>query len=185
MLALIVGSPASGKTSIIGKCKGYRGLKCIKIGDLMLECAKKSGYSGDRDGLRKLPIKETIGFQRLALKKLSTLRGSYLIDTHLSVESNGRFLLGLPKSSFGALKNVSCIIYVDAPTKEIISRRSLDKSRRREKESQLMIETQKGINLSVLSYLSWHLGIPFYLIENKNGMLEASVKRVKAIVDEF
>ncbi len=185
MLIFIVGSPASGKTSIVSRCKDYGGLQSIKVGDIMLKDARRSGYSGDRDGLRKMQLQEMLELQRRALRKLSRLRGDYLIDTHLSVEADGRFVSGLPESSLGDLKKASCIIYVDAPTEEIMSRRVLDRSRVREKESRLMIETQRGVNLSALSYISWHLGIPFYLIENRNGMLDASVKKVKAIIDEF
>lgn len=185
MLILIVGSPASGKTTLINECIGYKGFKSVKIGDLMLKYAKKSGYKGDRDGLRMLPADMQMKLQRHALLQLANLNGNYFIDTHISVEADGRYIHGLPNSSLGALKKVAGIIYVDAPIKDILSRRAADRARNREVEPASAIEIQKIVNLSALSNASWSLGVPFYILENGNGMLNRSVKRLKEIISEL
>jgi adenylate kinase len=125
---------------------------------------------------------QQVKLREAVFRRISRLRGNYIIDTHFVVGSEGRYVQGLPYSVIRLLKNVGGLICIDAPTKEIIGRQVSDKSRKREIEEEMFVDAERTMNMSVSSYLSWYLDVPMYFIENRNGRLEESVRTFKNAV---
>jgi len=180
---IVTGSPGAGKTTIVSGAK-FNGCKVINIGTLMLEEAKRLGYTDDRDKIRYMNGVQLDRTRTRAFSKLASFKGNIVVDTHNFVEEHGRFIPGLPEKLLSKLHTIKAFIYVDAPELEILERRKKDRGRHREVEDEEIIKSQRTLNLSVLSYYSSKLNVPVYIIENKNGELKASIKRYRAIIKE-
>ena len=121
---------------------------------------------------------------------LKQVAGSFesKIDTHASVGENGRYLPGFPVSFLEKLGHVRGLIYIDATTKDIMEHRKVDGTRKRENDDAPTIDAQRLINISMLSFASAYLNIPFYVVINRHGDLENTVeeikKRIKEVVGE-
>jgi adenylate kinase len=77
------------------------------------------------------------------------------------------------------LRGLVGIVYIDATTDELLSRRSNDKLRIREAEDRMIIEMQRAIHAAMLAYYSIQLNIPIYVINNEENSLKESIKAFK------
>ncbi|MGC8649020.1 MAG: AAA family ATPase [Candidatus Micrarchaeia archaeon] len=173
-LIIVVGTPSAGKTSIVKALENDENYKIVNLGDLMYEAGVKKGYIKDRDEIRYLDPDKAEELRTSAIEAVSKLTGNVILDTHASVEQHGRFLPGLAYYMFKYLKHTKGFFYIDAETGEILRRRKEDKTRSREIEPEWLINTQRDINLSIISYYSTHFNVPMYVINNKDGKLEES-----------
>ena len=182
----MTGLPASGKTSVIDGAIGRLHMyKIVTIGTLMADAALKKGISKDRDALRYLKTGAIDRLRHAAFATVARMGGAVIVNTHATVEQNGRFITGLPEKEVNML-NVKGLIYIDADPKAIARRRSKDSSRKREAESVNEIEMQRQIDLSTLAHYATYLNIPLYIIQNKEGALKESQSRFKdALKDIF
>lgn len=181
---IVTGSPGAGKSTIVDSINGSEGYRVANVGTLMLEEAKKLGYTDDRDRIRYMEVGRLDEVRVNAFKELSTYDGNVVVDTHNYVEENGRFVPGLPMKLLEGLGGIEAFIYVNAEESDIIDRRRKDTTRTRELEDTENMKVQKTLNLSVLAYYSSLLNVPLYLINNRNGRLEESKARFHKILNE-
>ncbi len=175
-IIILTGSPGSGKSTLI-KGISNKKIKIANIGTLMQKKAETEKYikKGDRDSIRYLPNKKINELRNFAFSEVSKLKGNIIIDTHASIAVNGKYLSGLPFESIKKLKNIIGFIYIDTNTTEILLRRIKDKTRIRENEDDYLINTQRIINLSILSHSATYLNISLYIINNKQEMLNKTI----------
>ncbi len=183
-IVVIAGSPGAGKTTLLESLKGY---KIVNVGTIMFKHALSMRSVKDRDEIRYLSNGLVDQLRLAAFKEISKMKGIVLVDTHASVERNGKFVPGTPRNALETLglRNIKAFIYIDAPTKDILERRLKDKKRKREIEKAEIIDAQRVVNLSILSAYSADLNIPLYIIINKQGKLEESKANLKAYLNEI
>ncbi|MDE1865970.1 MAG: AAA family ATPase [Candidatus Micrarchaeota archaeon] len=183
-IILVAGSPGAGKTTVLKEAGVSLDCKIVNMGTTMLEVGQKLGYVTDRDQIRYLSLKKFNEVRNKALDEIEKVAGNILIDTHASVGENGRYLPGFPVSFLNKLGHVKGLIYIDAPTKDIIERRSDDPSRKREHDDAHTIDAQRLINISMLSFASAYLNIPLYVVINRQDSLRKTVAEIKGRVHE-
>ena len=186
-IVVMLGTQGSGKTTILERAKGYRGIKNVNLGDMMCEYAIRKGYVKTRDEIRyKMTWKRYQELYKAAFSKIGAMKGNVVVDTHPFVKAGGRYVPGLPAKYMNLLKGLVGLVYVDARTEEIIKRRALDSiTRKREVDDANKIDMHRTVNLAIVSYYSSHFDIPFYIIGNRDGKLDRSVKEFRGAVSEL
>jgi len=138
----------------------------------------------DRDEMRYLAPDEQTDLRDKATEQVARVDGNVVLDTHAMVEQHGRFFPGLPFYMVKHFKHVSGLFYIDAETEAIIARRRRDKTREREFEEKWLIETQRDLNLAIMSYYASYLNIPLYIIDNEEGKLDQTRKIFKKHLED-
>lgn len=185
---IVTGTPGAGKTTILESIADDKKYMLVSVGTLMLALASKEGFANERDDMRhKSSEKRTVDLRNMVFSKIAEMQGNVIVDTHASVESEGtgRYVPGLPLESLRLIKNLKGLIYIDAHTDRIMERRRADTTRKRREEDPALIDTQRLVNISALSYYSSYLNIPLYVIFNRQNMLEDSVERLKFCLKEL
>ncbi|MEM0200999.1 MAG: AAA family ATPase [Candidatus Micrarchaeaceae archaeon] len=179
---IITGTPGSGKSTIISKIKKY---KIFNIGTEILKRVPDKSIS--RDELRnKLKYHEVLKIRKTVFDELEKVKGNAIIDTHTSVKSGNKYIPGFSKSDLSVMKDVKAIIYIDALAVDILLRRIGDKTRNREDETAEEIEEHRSVNLGLASYYAVYLGVPLYIIKNKQDRLDEIRKEIeKVLKDSF
>ncbi len=171
----LCGPPGVGKTTV-ADALAKKGHGVVNIGTLMKELAVKKGYVKSRDEIKYLPKGTTTKLRKTAVMEISKMRGTIIIDTHVSVANGDRYTSGMPFDTVSVLSRISGIIFIDATHKELMLRRKKDSSRIREEENERGTENQRMINLGVVSYYFTYLNIPLYIIHNRQGHISETVK---------
>lgn len=184
-IILVAGSPGAGKTTVLKEAAGSLNAKIVNMGTEMLAMGQKLGYVTDRDQLRFLGIKKFNEVRDEALDEIESMKGNIIMDTHASVGENGRYLPGFPVYFLNRLGHVKGLIYIDAATKDIMDRRKEDRMRKRENDDPPALDAQRLINISMLSFASAYLNIPFYVVINRQGELAKTVEDIKGRVKEI
>ncbi len=181
---IVTGSPGAGKTTLL-TAADLKGCKLVNVGNLMKDFAVKLGYVNDRDKIRKLDQEKIDRLREEAFAAIGRMEGKLVIDTHATVESEGKFLTGLPFSIIGGAKWLKAIVYIDAQSDEILRRRALDINRHRENDRKEMLDVQRDINIATLSFYSSYLNISLYIIRNREGMLIESSSAFNKVLREI
>jgi adenylate kinase len=175
-ILIVAGSPGSGKTTLLSSRAIRSKYKVVTMGDLMAKAAIAKGLVRNRDEIRRLPIAANKRISAAAAREIARIGGNIVLETHASVEADGRFIPGLLAEHMRVWGNVVGLVYLDSTNEEIIRRRMRDRSRIREHESAEWLDRQRIVNLAALSYHSASLNIPLYIIDNRQGKMNASVK---------
>ncbi len=183
-LVIVLGSPSAGKTAIVSSLSKDRRYKIINFGTVMYDLAIKKKFVKDRDKMRYLDLDKQTDLRDAAAEQVAKIDGNVVLDMHAVVEQHGRFFPGLPHYMMNHFRHISGLFYIDAETDDILARRKRDKTREREIESKWLIDTQRDINLSILSFYSTDLNIPLYIIDNEEGKLNQSVKTFKTHLED-
>lgn len=183
-IILVAGSPGAGKTTVLKEVAPSFNSKIINMGSMMLQVAQKLGYVTDRDQIRFLSLKKFNEVRNKALDEIEAIEGNIIIDTHASVGENGRYLPGFPVSFLNKLGHVKGLVYIDATTRDIMEHRKGDGSRKRESDDAPTIDAQRLINISMLSFASAYLNIPFYVVINRHNDLKKTVDEIKMRIHE-
>jgi len=181
-LIIIVGIPGVGKTTVIGKLIEYLATLDIKshisvFGSVMLDEAKKVGIK-NRDELRTLSVKEQKKLQISAANKISNLKYPFIfVDTHLFIKISEGYCPGLP---FDILNSLSPdqIILVEAKPEEIIERRNIDITRKRDNLSIDEIIYELNLGRSMLSSSAVISGAPIKTVNNNNDDIENTIMEI-------
>ena len=184
-IIIVSGSPGSGKSTLM---KSLEEIDCkiANIGSIMESVGLEKGYIKNRDQIRYLSNKKITELRDYAFKKVSEMEGNIILDTHASIAANGRYLPGLPLETVKKLGDIIGFVYIDAETEDILVRRINDRTRIRENEDDYLINTQRLINMSILSQYTAYLNISMHIINNKQHMFEDAKKRfADAISDLF
>lgn len=178
-IVFVCGSPGAGKSTIVNSMAENKKYRILNVGTLMMESAVKSGYVKDRDELRFLGNKRLNELQINVFKSISKIGGNVILDTHATVEQNGRYQPGITIENMKYLNTLVGFIYIDSLTEDIAKRRKSDRTRRREHERPELIDVQRLINISILSACSTYLDLPLYVVFNDQGKLEESIGQIK------
>jgi adenylate kinase len=179
-IVFLCGSPGAGKSSVIEGISSNKNYKVLNVGTIMTNNAVKKGQVKDRDEIRFLNRETYNELQVEAFKEISGMEGNIILDTHATVQQNGRYLPGISIENTQHLKRLVAFIYIDALTQDIVRRRKSDKTRRRENERLELIDVQRFINISILSTCSTYLDLPLYVVFNEQGELELSINELKS-----
>ncbi|MDE1870645.1 MAG: AAA family ATPase [Candidatus Micrarchaeota archaeon] len=179
-IVFVCGSPGAGKSTIVNSIAKDRKYKVLNMGTLMMDIALSKKYVKDRDELRFMSRERVNELQILTFQRISKMNGNIILDTHATVEENGRYLPGFAVSHINHLKRLVGFVYIDSLTSDIAKRRKSDRTRRRENERLDFIDVQREINLSILSTCSTYFDMPLYVVFNEQGKLRESIKQTKS-----
>ena len=182
---LLTGTPGAGKSTILALYnKKNKSVSITNLGTVMMKAAKEEHKNiKSRDRLRYMSDSDIIEVREKALSMIMSDRKNSIIDTHSSVKQGRRYVPGFSMKELGKLE-IDAIIYVDASSDDIIRRRMLDSSRKREIEGPLEIDEQRSINLAIISTIALHLNIPIYILYNREGTAKEAAQQVKEIAKE-
>ncbi len=185
----ITGLSGAGKTTLLNRVSAKRlkvKYRVVNVGTLMAETALREGTVVDRDELKGMSKRGIERLRERAFRSLMKMEGNVLLDTHLTVESGPRMVPGLPKDAIKSLGSVVGLVYIDAPSSEIIARRKKDKSRKREMQDEFILDSQRSIDFATLAYYSSDLNISLYIINNRDGFLKDAVNGLeRTLADAF
>ena len=181
-IIIVAGLSGAGKTTLLNKLNPGN-YKIINIGTLMKGELSKKGEEINRDTIKKLSNKELSKLRNIVFGRVQKLKSNIVLDTHITIESGLGILPGIPYSTLRFLNNLSALVYINAPSKDIIKRRNTDKSRNREKQDAFNIDMQRLVDMSTISYYTSHLNISLYVINNKSGCLIESFKKLQSAID--
>lgn len=173
---VVVGIPGVGKTTVVEKIVSmYRGAKLVNFGTVMLEVGKSLNWIKDRDELRKLPVEKQSRLQKEAAARIARSKGNVFVDTHLFIRTEEGFWPGLPFEVVRALKPTHLVL-VEASPEDIRTRRSADKSRKRDSVAKESLEVELELARAFLAVSSTLTGAPMSIIRNDQGK-QAQVAR--------
>lgn len=175
-IVFVCGSPGAGKSSVVSGVEENKNYKIVNVGTLMTEMAIAAEHIKNRDEIRFMDKKSFNELQIQAFKQISKMDGNIILDTHATVEQNGRYLPGITIGHRQHLEGLVGFIYIDALTQDIARRRKSDTSRRREHERLELIDVQREINLSIMATCSTVMDLPLYVVFNEQGELEKTIK---------
>ena len=169
---IMTGTPGSGKSTILSLLNG------IRVVSLGTELQKR--FDVDRDKIRStMPNTKVKELRESALKEIDSIKEDIIIDTHTSIKSGNRYIAGFTKEDTAALHDVKAIIYIDANADDIIVRRDVDKSRVLDHETKQEIKEQRGVNISLATFYMQELGVPLYIIKNKQDNIQGAKAEVE------
>jgi adenylate kinase len=159
-LAVVVGVPGVGKTSLSHHAAQSLGYNHINYGELMLQLASKSELASTLEGMFQLPLDLQ---HRIWLKAASLIKDQedVLVDLHGLDRSSKGYLISLPVE----ILSPQIIILVEASFEDIIRRRIHDKSKSRPLENikeHMMLLRVAMANCSAL------MGCPLVILENND-----------------
>lgn len=184
---IVVGVQASGKTTLLKKLS-KKGIKIMNIGDIMMDYALKKRYVRYRDELRYIDANNRNTYKKIqfgAFAAVGKLNGNIVIDTHATIKAGNRHIPGLPYSCIKLLKGIKGFVYIDSSMEDILKRRKVDRSRKREEDSPTEIETDKSVAVAITSYYASVLNTPMYVIENRNGHMKEASSELKTALSEL
>jgi len=187
--AIVVGLPGVGKTTVLNELQRIAKqenfpLKIVNYGTVMLRFAEESVK--ERDYIRKTSKNFQFDIQRRAaeeiVEKNPTSDGVLLIDTHMIVKTHFGYLPGIPSYVLSIFKP-RLIVMIEAPSKEIISRRVKDVSgRRRDEVLTEDIELEIQVSRMMASACSVLAGTPLGVIENIPGAANKAAEQLFQMV---
>ncbi|MBR9680886.1 MAG: adenylate kinase [Candidatus Altiarchaeota archaeon] len=180
MIAIVVGIPGTGKTSV---AKGLvpHGWKVVGFGSIMFEIAKEKYGITHRDKLRTdISVKDYRILQDEAATKISKMKGNIIVDTHCSMRSPKGYYPGLPLNVLKKLEP-SSIISIEADPEEIQKRREKDAATRVRFSSPKEHQEVNRYFAAVYSVLSLS---PVAFVMNHQGKLKKTIDQVLEILKE-
>jgi len=178
---IVVGTRGAGKSSVLKAVPGK--YKVVNIGDFLFDIAKKEGLAKDRDAMRGISNAAYNRLKSKAYKKITSMNGNIVLDTHATIQHKGRFIPGLPKYFIDRL-DIAGLFLIDADIDTLLLRAEKDSSRVREKEPRQVLSDNRNVNLATFAYYSAYLNIPIYIINNGEGKLQASRKKFLAHLED-
>ena len=179
---VLVGIPGVGKTTLLSKIveivKNHeKSVAVLSFGTLMFEIAKENGVK-DRDELRKLPVVEQQGLQKIAAEKIAAQDEQVvIIDTHGFISSPEGYYPGLPEHVLKIIKPTN-FVSVSAKPEEIYNRRMKDDTRNRDKITLSNIKKELDVQSGMISACAVITGSPVKHILNNEGKIDEAVDKI-------
>jgi len=181
-MIIVMGLPGAGKSTVL-KIAADAGWNVSNYGTEMFEIAKELYGIENRDQLRKLKAEEQKIVQAKVGEKLAAItERKTILDTHCSINTSKGYLPGLPYSIISKLK-VERLVMVTAPIADIMQRRSADKSRVRDEQSEQSLAEHDDMNRNYLAAYSVICAAPAIILQNANGKLEQTQSRFAALLE--
>lgn len=174
---VVTGIPGTGKTTVCNELlklaeKTGRKVAVINYGTVMVELSQKRGESLHRDELRKSNLSFQRDLQVEAAKLISqravNVEGDVVVDTHMSIKTEGGYWAGLP---FPVLQLLSpeAFVLVEAEPHEVLSRRFKDTTRRRDQVLESEIAEELLFSRLMAATCSVLTGASVEIVKNPNG----------------
>jgi len=180
-MIIIMGLPGAGKSTVLDRVKQLQPDYNFKnYGDLMFEIEKEKYGIKHRDEMRKIPVEDQKKVQKMVVERLAKEKGKFVLDTHCSINTTKGYLPGLSMDLLNKAK-IDALVLITTDPKDILERRSSDKSRKRDDESAQDISDHDNMNRAFLVSYSTITGAPAVIVYNRNGRLEEAVKKLNAI----
>jgi adenylate kinase len=171
-LAIVVGVPGVGKTSLSREASPSLGYLYINYGELMLEIAKQKELASTLEGIFKLPLDLQYDIWREAATRISGQR-NVLVDLHGLDRSREGYLISLPVE----ILEPDIIILVESSYEQIIKRRINDQERTRPVESWKTLKEEMELLRTSMAVCSVLLNSLFVILNNDE--FERSVSALK------
>jgi len=191
MIIIVTGLPGAGKTTTLEAIKNRNDIIIVNFGSEMMEIiSNKYTHVKNRDDIRKnltpaqieeIQAEVSKRIQRIADQNLDKI---IIVDTHASIKTPFGYLPGIHNKMLENMK-VSGFVYITTRYEEIIARRANDKSRNRDFEDKVEISLHNEMNLAVLSECSIQTGAPVFILVNKEGFLEQTIKKFNEYLDKW
>jgi len=174
-----------GKTTVVDKLKGLlSGSKLVTFGTVMLEEGMRLKWIKHRDELRKLPVENQRKLQTIAARKIASMREAVLIvDTHLFIKTREGFWPGLPFEVVRALKPTHLVL-VEASASEIARRRTADKYRYRDTDTEEELNAELSLARSFLTVSSTLTGAPMMTVTNSDDRADSVTRSLAKMIAE-
>ncbi|MHA1410376.1 MAG: AAA family ATPase, partial [Candidatus Odinarchaeia archaeon] len=171
------------------------GIVIQNYGDLIVELSKKMfpDLIKEREDVRKIPREHYKAIQIGAAKKLSDIKDTLVIDTHLSLKTPRGYYAGLTHETLKII-NPDIFLLLEFNPKDVVFRRNIDKKNgkrlARDTETEIEIANHQNINrMYAVSYaarsqsyfkiidLTWEQEYPFQ-------HTEFAVSQIKKLLEE-
>ena len=141
-IIIAVGLAGVGKSTVLTRLEDLvseskRKVTIVSYGSIMTEKAKELGMTGDRDKLRRSSVKKQKELQEYAAKEISKMAYLWdfvIVDTHMIISTDKGYLPALPYDILSILRP-SLLVVIEAEPEIILSRRTGDIERNRDKGS--------------------------------------------------
>lgn len=175
---IVVGIPGVGKTTVVEKAARILSARVVTFGTVMFEEASRLGWVTGRDEMRAMPVEKQRRLQNLAAAKISRGKDSVLfVDTHLFIRTTEGMWPGLPFDVVRGMKPTHLVL-VEATPKEIMARRSSDKTRTRDVLSIGALASELTLGRTFLVSASASTGAPMLLLMNRAGKADAVARQL-------
>ncbi|MEM4819211.1 MAG: adenylate kinase [Nanopusillaceae archaeon] len=186
---MVVGIPASGKTSLVNEAKKYikKDVEILEFGDIVFDFAKKIYNIQQRDDIRKLLSSED-------QRKLQEMATKYILEnykdknviltTHFVIETSAGFKAGITKEIADLLKPKAIVLVFSDPDK-ILIRRIKDETRIREKDDLERIKIHQELSLYYTIPFMYMYDTIVEVIKNEEGLLEEAAKKFAEFVNNL
>jgi adenylate kinase len=167
---VVVGVPGVGKSTVVDKLvASYPGARLFNFGTVMFEEARSRRWVKDRDQMRKMAVEKQKVLQRAAAASIARSKAKVaVVDTHLFIRTHEGFWPGLPFEVVRALKPTHLVL-VEASPDEVLTRRSSDKTRARDKLTTEGMREELQLARSFMTVSSTLTGAPMLIVNNGDG----------------
>lgn len=191
-MIIVMGLPGVGKTTVLKNLMQLnKKVSILNYGDLVFSFAKQKFKVSNRDRINLLPEEKHKELQRLAIKEIELINNKesrigkiLILDTHAALKKPTGFMPGLSYELLSKIP-IEVFIFIDAPTKEILARRERDVDRKRPTFVADDINSLREASLSMLNVYSAAIGKPYYVLINKEGKVDETVKELNRIISKF
>ena len=191
MIIIVTGLPGAGKTTTLEAIKNRNDILIVNFGSEMMEIiSNRYTHIKNRDDIRKnLTPAQIEEIQAEVSKRIQRISDQnpdkiIIVDTHASIKTPFGYLPGIHNKMLENMK-VSGFVYITTRYEEIIARRINDTSRNRDFEDKVEISLHNEMNLAVLSECSIQTGAPVFILVNKEGFLEQTIKKFNEYLDKW
>ena len=189
---IVTGIPGVGKTTVLKELiklakNEKQHIKIFNYGLMMLEAAKNRGEKIERDKLRHMPLKTQQRLQdeaAIEIAKRTKAVDTSIIDTHMIVRTENGYWSGLPLNILEKL-NPHLLILVESEPKEILSRRTKDETRSRDKVMKDEIKQEINFSRYVAASCATLTGAPVLMVKNPSGEQLKVAKQILKVIKLF
>lgn len=108
-----------------------------------------------------------------------------ILDTHAVLKRKPfGYIPGLTPSLLKKV-TIDALVFIDAPSKEIVNRRQADPLRTRPSMTVGELDEIRRFSLSAISVYSASTGSPIYIITNRDGKSKDAIESMKQIFDSL
>ncbi|MDI6645030.1 MAG: AAA family ATPase [Methanobacteriaceae archaeon] len=177
-LAIVVGVPGVGKTSLCKSVSRAVGCHYINYGDLMLEIAQTNNLASNDDEMFSLDIDIQEKIWKTAALQIKELN-YVLVDLHGVDQSNIGYIISLPIE----IIDPDLICMIQASYEDVLERRIRDKTKKRIIESFKTFKNHENILRNSMGISSVIYGCNFFIIEN-NDFIECREKLIEVLTEK-
>lgn len=146
MKVVVAALPGSGKTTLMKMLqKRMPNILIVNVGSAIAKLAMKELKIKSRDSLRKvLTVKQQRRFQEVVARKIARMgTRDMVIDTHTAVKTPYGFFPGMSETPVHIVKP-DAIVVLEFNPKDIIERRRKDKTRKRDDDTEQLLEEHQA-----------------------------------------